>query len=153
MWTFDYRTFWNPGVDSIKVWYGDTVVGALHTEAAARELQARLQGFYLGPGDADPPPASVPLPAWPPAQPADPSLSDIPNPVAVATPAPPVDPPDDLPELIRVTCEGPLKNAICRVLGYQDGCYRVVVLSDGKYRDSETAVSPENCVPHTPQWP
>lgn len=162
MWTFDYRTFWNPG-DPIRVWYGDVIVGELHHEAAARELQARLQGASIGTGDGDPPPASVPLPpagtfeaeAQPDATtvPSGPPLPSFLPADPAPEPAPesttdPSTPPTDTTELLRVTCAGPLHNAICEVVGYQGNMFRVRVVSDGAYLGDETTLDPDQCVPH-----
>lgn len=131
MWAFDYRTYFNPETDTIKVWYGCLLVGELHNEAAARELQKGVQGRTLQAGDLDP---------------ARSAPSTDPPAVKAAAPAP--EPPTGNPEFVRVTCPGPLHNAICKVLGYQGRRFRVVVVSDGELKGTETAIAPENCVPH-----
>ncbi len=182
MWVFDYRTFWNPEVDSIRVWYGAVIVGYLSSEPAARELQSRLGGTSIGPGDPDPvlvvepataPPiadaASAPEPsasADPPAAPEgaaasvlDPGtpsvLVDPPAPQPGDIAIPPMAPhPEVLPELVRVTCEGPMHNAICRVLGHQlGGSIRVKVESPGDYEGEETGLLGNQYEEHKPQGP
>ena len=183
MWVFDYRTFWNPEVDTIKVWFAGVMVGSLFSESAASELRERLGGTSIGPGDPDPvpvvepataPPIADAAPAPEPSAIADPPavpeaaaasvldpgtpsvlLDDPPAPQPGDIAIPPTVPhPENLPELVRVTCEGPLLHAVCRVMGHQPGgSIRVKVETPGDYEGDETGLLGNQYVPHVPGRP